>query len=88
MTGPRREKTCLRWFENNTVADQPAHPRSLISAFVIRVLETIMSRLVSSAISIFWLVSIAEEAGLNLTLSETAKTGFLATRPNCRKLSL
>ena len=36
--GPRREKTCLRRFANNTGADQPAHPRSLISAFVIRVL--------------------------------------------------
>ena len=35
---PRREKTCLRMFANNTGADQPAHPRSLISAFVIRLL--------------------------------------------------
>ena len=34
--GPRREKTCLRGFANNTGADQPAHTRSLISAFVIR----------------------------------------------------
>ena len=33
--GPRREKTCLRGLANNTGADQPAHPRSLISAFVI-----------------------------------------------------
>ena len=31
--GPRREKTCLA---NNTGAVQPAHLRSLISAFVIR----------------------------------------------------
>ena len=38
LFGPRREKTCLRGFANNTGADQPAHPRSLISAFVIRVL--------------------------------------------------
>ena len=38
LNGPRREKTCLRGFGNNTGADQPAHPRSLISAFVIRVL--------------------------------------------------
>ena len=41
--GPRREKTCLRGFANNTGADQPAHPRSLISAFVIRFLESIIS---------------------------------------------
>ena len=40
--GPRREKTCLRGFANNTGADQPAHPRSLISAFVIRCLESII----------------------------------------------
>ena len=36
INGPRREKTCLRGFANNTGADQPAHTRSLISAFVIR----------------------------------------------------
>ena len=30
--GPRREKTCLRGFANNTGTDQPAHPHSLISA--------------------------------------------------------
>ena len=30
--GPRREKTCLRGFANNTGADQPSHPRRLISA--------------------------------------------------------
>ena len=23
--GPYREKTCLRWFENNKGADKPAH---------------------------------------------------------------
>ena len=39
--GPRREKTCLRGVANNTGADQPAHPRSLISAFVIHFLESI-----------------------------------------------
>ena len=35
IIGPRQEKTCLRGFAKNTFADQPAHPRSLISAFVI-----------------------------------------------------
>ena len=39
LNGPWREKTCLRRFANNTGADQPAHPRSLISAFVIRFLK-------------------------------------------------
>ena len=32
--GPRREKICLRGFTINKGADQPAHPRSLISALV------------------------------------------------------
>ena len=44
-------------------------------------LESIISNLVKSEISTFQLVSVAEQAGLNLALSETPKTGFLATRP-------
>ena len=48
--GPRREKTCLRGLANNTGADQPAHPRSLISAFVIRLLESIISTLATNEI--------------------------------------
>ena len=36
--GPQREKTCLLGFVNNTDADQPARPRSLVRAFVIRFL--------------------------------------------------
>ena len=51
--GPRHEKTCLRGFANNTGADQPAHPRSLISAFVIRFLEIIICKLATGKISIF-----------------------------------
>ena len=51
--GPRREKTCLRGFANNTRADQPAHSRSLISAFVIRVLESTIYKLATSEISFF-----------------------------------
>ena len=50
--GPRREKTCLRGFANNTGADQPAHPGSLISAFDIRFLESIY-KLARSEILIF-----------------------------------
>ena len=79
--GPRREKTCLWWFGNNKVVDQPAHPCSLISPFVICLLESIISKLATSKILIFQLVSVAEETGLSPTLSETPKTGFLASRP-------
>ena len=38
-------ENCLRGFANNTGADQPAHPRSLISAFVIRFVEIIICKL-------------------------------------------
>ena len=81
LYGLRHEKTCLRGFANNTGADQPAHPPILISAFVIHYLESIISRRATSEISIFELVSVAEQAGLNLTLSDTPKTGFVAARP-------
>ena len=53
LSGPHREKTCLRRFANNTGADQPAHPRSLISAFVIRLLESSISKLATSKFSSF-----------------------------------
>ena len=50
---PQPEKTCLRGFANNRGEDQPAHARRLISFFVIRLLESIISKLASSEISIF-----------------------------------
>ena len=43
----------LLGFCDNKGADQPAHPRSLISAFVIHVLESKISRLAISEISMF-----------------------------------
>ena len=74
-------KTCLRGFANNKDADQPAHPRSLISAFVIRLLERILFAPATCKISIFYLVTEAEQTGLKLILSETLKTGFVALQP-------
>ena len=53
INGPRREKACLQWFASNTAADQSAHLRSLISPFVIRFLESIISRLAAGEISTF-----------------------------------
>ena len=50
-------------FVNNKGADQPVHPRRLISAFVIRFLESIISKHASRKISMFWLVSVAGETG-------------------------
>ena len=34
LFGPQRKKTCLQGFANNKGTDQPAHPLSLISAFL------------------------------------------------------
>ena len=55
--------------------------RRLISASVILFLESIISKLATSEIPIFKLVSVAEETGLSLTLSATPKTGFVASQP-------
>ena len=80
--GPRRKKTCLWWFTSNKGTDQPAHPRKLISAFVVRVLESIISDLATSEFSSFQLVSVAGETGLSLALSDTPKKGFVASSSN------
>ena len=53
----------------------------LISAFVNRLLESIIYRIVRSRISFFWLVSVAEQVGLNFTLSGMPKKDFLASQP-------
>ena len=81
LYGPGREKARLQGFVNNKGANQPAHPCSLISIFVIRFLESIIRKLATGEISVFLLVSVAKETGLKLALSETPKTGFLASRP-------
>ena len=65
---------------NNTGADQPGHPRSLISAFVVHCFDGIISILAISKISRLWPVFVAEQAGLSLTWWQTPKTGFLVTR--------
>ena len=73
---PHREKTCLWGFANNTGPDQPANSCSPISF-----LESIICKLATSDISIFQLVSVAQQTGLKLALSETLKTSFVASRP-------
>ena len=47
-----------------------------ICAFVIRLLESIISEFASSEILIFQLVTVAEQSGLNLN-----KTSFVTSRP-------
>ena len=58
-------------YANNKGADQPAHPRSLISTFVVRCVDSIIP-LVSSLL----LASAAAQAGLCLTCSETPRQFF------------
>ena len=43
LNEPGHEKVCLMSHTNNKGADQPAHSRSLISAFVVRCLDSIIS---------------------------------------------
>ena len=75
------EKTCPM-ICNNKGPDQPAHPRSLISNFVVCFLRSIITRLASSEKnSTFTLACLTEGIGLRLALSETQKTGFLASWP-------
>ena len=54
-------------FAHNNDADQPAHPRRLISAFVIHLLKNSISKLDSSKILVCELFSIAEETDLTIT---------------------
>ena len=51
--GPSHAKMCLMPYANNKGADQPANPRSLISAFVVHSLDRIISLVSRSEISRF-----------------------------------
>ena len=52
-------KTCLRVYANNKGADQPAHPRSLISTFVVHCLDSIIPLVSIPEISYLYLASVA-----------------------------
>ena len=67
-------------YANNKDADQSAHPRSLISVFVIRCLDSTISLVPISETSSLYLALEAEQASLSLTWSKTPKTDFLMTR--------
>ena len=55
-------------------------PRSLISAFVVRCLDSIIPRVSIPEISSLYLAFVSVQAGLSLSWSQTPKTGFLVTR--------
>ena len=73
---PGHEKMCLKSNANNKGADQPAHPRSLISAFVVRCLDSIIYLDSIAEISRLWLASVAAQAGMCLAWSETPEYTF------------
>ena len=57
-------KMCLMSYANNKGADQPAHPRSLISAFVVRCLDIII---------VFFMRQQLQEFGQNLIDTHSGK---------------
>ena len=67
-------------YANNKGADQPVHPHSLISTFVVCCLDSIIPLVSISKIPSLYLASVAVQAGLSLLWSQTPKTGFLVTR--------
>ena len=76
---PGHKKRCFMPYANSKGAHQPAHPRSLISAFVIRCLDSVMSLVSVTKLSSLMLASVAEQANLSLTWSETPEDSFLVT---------
>ena len=67
LCNPRHDKTCFLLYVNNKGADQPAPPHSLIYAFVVPCLDSIITLLAIAEISRPKLVSVAEQAGFSLT---------------------
>ena len=64
----RREKTCVPWFAIKKDTDQSAQGlHNQISAFVSRLLKSSISKLATSEFSLFYLVSVAEQAGWSMT---------------------
>ena len=63
-------------YANNKGADQPAHPHSLISTFVVCCLDSMICILAIFKVSGFYLASVAEQAGLNLTWLKIAEDTF------------
>ena len=71
MNEPGHEKMYLMSYANNKGAGQPAYSRSLISAFVVRYLASIISLDSIAEISRVELAYVAAQAGLCLAWSET-----------------
>ena len=66
-------------YVNNKGTDQPAHPHSLINAFVVHCLDNIIPLVSITKTLSLYLASVAAQAGLNLPWSQTLQMGFLMT---------
>ena len=64
---------------NNQNTDQPAHLRSLVSAFVVRCIDSIIPLLAKPKISGPYLISVAEQAGSSLIWLQAPKTDLFVT---------
>ena len=73
---PGHEKTCLTSYADNKGVDQPARPRSPISAFVVHCLDSIISLDSIAEISRLYLAPVAAQAGSCLAWSETPENTF------------
>ena len=67
-------------YAKNKGTDHLAHPRSLISAFVDRRLDSIIPLVSVSEISNLYLASVAAHAGLRIRWLQSPKTVFFVTR--------
>ena len=67
-------------YATNIDADQPAHPHSLINAFVVRCLDRTTSINLLNTKFQDHLASVTEQAGLSLTWTQTPKTDFFSWR--------
>ena len=63
-------------YAGNKGADQHAHPQSLISAFVVGCLESIIPTIAKFKISRLLLVSVLEQAGLGLLVVNSQRQVF------------
>ena len=76
MYWPGHAKMRLMSYAKNKGADEPAHPYSLISTFVVRCLDSMICIFAIYKVSGFLLASVVVQAGLNLTWSKSPKTHF------------
>ena len=86
----RRKKTWLCcMLTTKAQIDQPAHPRSLVSAFVIRNFESVLAKFVTRKTQYFSQVSVDEQACVSLTggsdTEETFSRDYVRSGPAIRK---